>query len=356
MPSRWPNSLNAMEALPLEVLWHLLGYLSPLAISRVSASSKLLYARALPHLYHNLKIDCQCRAGHRNNLHVLKVMRKKPQLMSLIRTIDIIDHEYGSWTATQLSLLDIGLSSVIQYPSNIVSFSTEVQWAPHDILFPNLIHLTYLGIRTSEEVEWVRWHLQNCPRLAEMRLSFAFHRARIDSALFDISALSHITKLSLDSISLHGWKGLPTWRLRLIDLRLCTGSEAFLKRMILKNQFSHLQVFRLAGHPAPGFLPKLLLHLLRAPALQELSLRVGKVYQPIDLASYFKSPTQLKTLIMDFRQNITVPETAFKFSPRELQIVLAACPLLEFLGLPIELRNPQYRRYQRLKFPVSLFS
>lgn len=343
-----------METLPLEVLWHILKLLSPLDISRVFASSRLLCARATPSLYRHLKINCQYRSGNGDNFQILKVLRHDPQLMSMIRTIEIIDHQYGFWTAKQLWLLDFALSSVIQYPSNILSFSTEIQWAPHDILFPNLVRLTYLGISTNEEAEWICWHLRNCPRLMELRLSFALDGARLAYGLLDITALDHITKLSLDRISLQDWAELPTWCLQSLDLRLCSGSEVFLKRMISKKQFRDLQVFRLAGHPASKFLHTLLVNLLNAPLLKELSLRAGKIFQPIHLAPYFTRSTSLKILIMDLRQNITVPQTAFKVGPGELQDIIAACPSLEFLGLPIDLRNPRFRRYRRLKFRASI--
>lgn len=124
---------------------------------------------------------------------------------------------------------------------------------------------------------------------------------------------------------------------------------------MLTEQFRHLRVFRLAGHLTPELLQILLFHLCRAPLLQEMCLRVGNIYRPINLAPYFKYSPSLRVLVIDVRQNIALPETAFKSGIRELEAIVQACPSLEFLGLPIHLGNPHFRRYQRVKLSVSFF-
>ncbi|KAH7208462.1 uncharacterized protein BKA55DRAFT_600067 [Fusarium redolens] len=204
--------------------------------------------------------------------------------MSLIRNIEIIDQEYGSWSDGQSNLLDIALSSVMQYPSNILSFSTAVHWVPRETVFRNLTSLTYLGIHTDTEAAWVRWHLQNCSRLTELRLSFPPYGPRPANDCFDITTLTTEVEAST------------------------SGFETM----------SRIQ-------------------------------RVCNIYRPINLAPYFKYSPSLRVLVIDVRQNIAVPETAFKLGIRELEGIVQACPSLEFLGLPVHLGNPHFRRYQRVK-------
>lgn len=344
-----------MDSLPLEVLWLLLDSLSSCDVSKLSATCKSLHFKLLPFLYRHLRINFRHGRESKRSLHILRVMHQRPYLISLIRNIEIIDQEFGSWSDGQSNLLDIALSSVMKYPSKILSFSTAVHWVPRETVFRNLTSLTYLGIHTDTEAAWVRWHLQNCSRLAELRLSFPPYGPRLANDCFDITTLSHVRKLSLDCVPLYNWMKQPKWRLQLLDLRLCPGSGGFVKQMMLTEQFRHLRVFRLAGHLTPDLLQILVFHLCRAPLLLEMCLRVGNIYQPINLAPYFKYSPSLRVLVIDVRQNIALPETAFKSGIRELEAIVQACPSLEFLGLPIHLGNPHFRRYQRVKLSVSFF-
>ncbi|KAI3573602.1 hypothetical protein IWW34DRAFT_635189 [Fusarium oxysporum f. sp. albedinis] len=220
-------------------------------------------------------------------------MHQRPYLISLIRNIEIIDQEFGSWSDGQSNLLDIALSSVMKYPSKILSFSTAVHWVPCETVFRNLTSLTYLGIHTDTEAAWVRWHLQNCSRLAELRLSFPPYGPRLANDCFDITTLSHVRKLSLDS----------------------TEVEA--------STFGFETLSR----------------------IRRSAIITGDVFA----TPYFKYSPSLRVLVIDVRQNIALPETAFKSGIRELEAIVQACPSLEFLGLPIHLGNPHFRRYQRVK-------
>ena len=342
-----------MEHIPLEILWLILDFLPRKDVARLSVCNRELNSKITPFLYRVLRIGFRKGFFIRSTLIFLNVLCRQPRLASFIREVDIVNFDSRLWSPGHSELLAVILSATITHREPISSFSTTVEWIPLGGVFPNLNSLTCLQIHTDTELEWVRWHLLNCSRLTELHLRLPAFEARLGHRLLENVNLAAITKLSLDGICIANGSPLKNWTPHTLDLRLCPGTEAFLEPMISAGQLNSLRVFRLVTHLTQECLGRLLRGLSKCHRLEELSLRLGDAVQPIAIHKYLVSHLLLRSLVFDLRGDITAPETSLKLNIKEMQRLIEACPKLEFLGLTVDLRNPRYQRYRRLKYSVS---
>ncbi|KAK8150614.1 hypothetical protein G3M48_000487 [Beauveria asiatica] len=349
-----------MERVPAEVIHLILSYLDTRDLARVATSCRVLSSRAEPLLYQNLDICLHSGnptpATHKH----LCVLSREPRLRQLIRHVAVGNAEATLWTAGHTNLLKIILSTCIDCPTQIRSFSWKPTRIFIDVYFPKLTHLDCADVRSQNEIDWIQWHLVHCRHLKSLSIG----SARLLSPFFSSSLFSALTAPpSLDTLSLRGIDLSyvnpavvigPT--IRSLDLRYCAGMDAFFFEVARLGLTPKLRTFRALGIMSMALLQNFLFTLAGASHLEELSLCLGSALHPICLHCIEPHAPALKMLILDFRAVLQDVDSAIQYSADQFEDILARFPRLVSLGLPLQLKDPFFDRYKRAEFKVRILA
>ncbi|KAK2926784.1 Ribonuclease H superfamily [Fusarium oxysporum f. sp. vasinfectum] len=205
-----------------------------------------------------------------------------------------------------------------------------------------------------------------------------------DTTIFRNTLWTHLKDLALQGFCVSQLAPAATWDLQRLDLSLCSGAETLIKRLLAMDKLSSLRSLHFAGHLSRQTFLSLLSQLSKMYQLEELSLRLGGLShlagktdsgvfvhgtgvmadpndddEPIrDLRSLVldkitsRSKT-LKSLVLDIREVIDQPQSSMRFDLHGVQRLIGSCPIIEFIGMPVNLRASGGHRYRRMNYAYS---
>ncbi|OAA44448.1 F-box domain, cyclin-like protein [Cordyceps fumosorosea ARSEF 2679] len=345
-----------MERMPVEVLQLILSCLDTPDLARVAKSCRALSHQAEPLLYQNL--DIRLHSGNpalATDKH-LCVLLKEPQLRELIRHVAVENEESTLWTAGHTHLLKIILSTCIDRPTQIRSFSWKPTRILTDAYFPNLAHLDCANVRSQSEVGWIQWHVAHCLHLKSLSVGSAqLLSPSFSSSLFSaLTAPLRLHTLSLRAVDLSYINPavVISPSIRSLHLQYCAGMDAFFFEVAKLGLTPKLRSFRALGIMSMALLQDFLFTLADTSHLEELSLCLGAAMHPICLHCIEPHAPALRLLILDFRAALQDVDSAIQYSADQFEDILARFPRLTSLGLPLQLKDPSYDRYRRAEFKI----
>ncbi|KAL7940391.1 hypothetical protein V8C42DRAFT_356291 [Trichoderma barbatum] len=300
-----------MENLPLELLELICGLLPLEDLASVSRCSMLFKNLATPMLYRSL--DILMRSGIPNR-------KTSCVLQTLVRNISL---HATFWTAGHSAFLNIILSEILDS-------SVQVK------VFPALTSLRCTKIYSYKELDWIRWHLVNY----------------IEHAL-ENAQLRYLKSLRLELVDLSVFAKPVLSSVHALELNSCPGANIFLDRLAESRQKIGLKSLRLTGNIQPGTIYRFLFSLDSSSKLEELSLRIGSVTECLDIRKIYSSHPNLRILVLDFRESFKDPRSAIKYCLNDLQDIIRLFSSLEYLGLPLNIRDANFSKYKRENYTNS---
>ncbi|KAI8416259.1 hypothetical protein FOFC_02568 [Fusarium oxysporum] len=367
-----------MDTLPPKVYWTLLGDLPLSDLCNISRCSRSLCEIAKPMLYRVLHLSFNDGNLRSQTLLLLRTLVCNPGLSRFVRSISLENNGSGGWTKGHSQLVTLVLSGVSLRPERIRGFSTTSSWVPLDKYFLNLNCVVYTGHITSAELDWFRWHLSNCKQISRLHLCLPKRGSNHQFHLLEATSLDCLSELCLEHCALEPLLPKHSWRLRWLDLRLCSGTEAFIKRLLSGNQLQFVKVLRLSGRLSRRTFLSLLFSLDENHHLEQLSFRLdgllqlaegdhnGRSLAPLKLGVSFDGlrsrilghlkihGSKLRSVIVDIRQDIDFCEPSLSFSIQDMAIIVNSCPSLTFLSLPVHFHNVSSDQVRHLHHPVKL--
>lgn len=343
------------KGLPIEVYLNILSFLNLSTLAAVARCSKAQYEIVLPILYRKLSVRLRSGDLHCSSSLLLRTLSTTPHLRYHIRDVEIINDESAYWCSPAYSkLLNVLLLGILTHPDRIISFNWKAGPLQNHVFFPEMAALECGKILNMTDLLWVRWHLLCCRSLRSVRLNIASRLASITGAWF----LSHLSLAHVCELSLRG-ADLTTMdadlrSLETLELNLCHGMDDFLTRLIASGVPKSLRVLKLAGDISVGRLAVLLSAIVSKVRLDTLSLRIGGVPDLLSPKLIKGLAPAVSTLTLDFREILHDPRTSVKYTVQDFQDIVEALPMLTSIGIALDLRNPKFARYQRLKFKVSV--
>ena len=340
--------------LPAEIYLHVLSYLVPSDLAALARCSRSQCRVVTPVLYRNLSLQLRSGDPDRSSTVLLRTLAAKSPLRYFIRHVEIFSPPSGIWTFGHSKLLGILLSTILTHPERITTFRWKAGLLQTHIFFPELTTLECTKIANVTDLLWVRWHFLYCRSLKAIRL-YLSERVYKDAGPWFLSHLSlpHLQHLSLRGADLSNLAIEVVGSLRSLELNLCLGLGGFLARIVSHGPPSSLKSLKIAGNISLTTLGHFVAAVTSKSQLEELSLRIGSVNAYLSTTFIQSLVPGLISLVLDFRQDLYDPRSQVKYNIRDFQNIIRGFPLLRFLGLAVDLRNPKFRRYQRAKFVVS---
>lgn len=345
-----------MDYVPVEVYDLILSFLSPAELARLACCCSFLHELVLPHLYKHLQIDLRSGDPDVPTTKALQVLSRNTMLRRSIRSIAMANAPYTFWTAGHSKLLSIVLSTILEFPERIRSFVWKSSLPFTKASFPNLQVLHCSNVQSNSELEWVRWHLTNCPSLETLHLGLT----RRSSPFTGSWLLSGVRQPRLRALSLQGMNlsdvepgELLGSQIQSLQLKYCQGMDQFLCRLQDREISAQLKILRLTGIASVHVLQQFLFQLGKNVCLEELSLCIGSTAHSICLRCIQAHAPALRLLVLDFRYLMQESTTSIPYSLETFQDILQHFPRLESLGLPLDMNDRSAAKYKRLKFKVS---
>ncbi|KAI3570659.1 hypothetical protein IWW34DRAFT_640706 [Fusarium oxysporum f. sp. albedinis] len=367
-----------MDTLPPKVYWMLLGNLPLKDLCNIMRCSRSLCKMAQPMLYRVLHLNFNDGNLRSQTLLLLRTLVCNPGLSRFVTSISLENNGSRSWTKGHSQLLSLVLSGVSLRPERITGFSTTSSWLPLDKYFLNLNSVAYTGHITFAELDWFRWHLSNCKQISRLYLCLPKRVSNYRFRLLEAASLDCLSELCLEHCALEPFLPNHPWRLQWLDLRFCSGTEAFIERLLSGNQLQFVKVFRLSGRLSRQTFLSLLFCLNENRHLEELSFRLdgllqlaegdhnGRSLAPLKLEVSFDGlrtrilghlkthGSRLRSVIVDIRQDIDFCEPCLSFSIQDMASIMNSCPSLTFLSLPVHFHNLSSDQVRHLHHPVKL--
>ncbi|KAM0541733.1 hypothetical protein ACHAO7_010333 [Fusarium culmorum] len=375
-----------MDLLPLEIYRMLACYLPIADLNNLVKCNKLSHDRGTSLLYRTLQLEFLSGIASSRTLLALQTLSANQRLGSLIRSIDVRhDGKTYNWTLGHSQLLSAVLSAIRLSPERIHAFSCDCPWITFTESFPNLKTLVHKNIKSKADLDWIQWHISECTQLSSITLSIPKWNIILDSLFFAKIVSSHLKELCLSGFQVSELKPARSWNLQRLDLNLCSGSHILIQRLLATGNLNGLKSFRFAGHLSRGSFSDLMTSLGNMCHLEELSLRLGGLsylngsrdfpgsLHKTALATRFIGAEKhirdlrslvlnsvegcgktLRLLVLDFREVIDQPQTCLRFDLHAVQKLMGSCPAIEFIGMPLDLRVDNGRRYRRLAYAKNV--
>ncbi|KAK2035938.1 hypothetical protein LZ31DRAFT_601683 [Colletotrichum somersetense] len=269
-----------------------------------------------------------------------------------IRRVDVVVDDDCLWTRDHSWLLSIMLKHILNHSDaskRVRSYRWTASYPFTGLVFPNLQQLD-CGAVGPQSIEWVRWHLNHCASLAEVHLSFtlACNLTQLKAtALLNRANFSRVERLCLAfiNVALFDPKNAPS--LRSLDLRYCSGAEAFCRRLAAAIP-PDLTDVRIAAHAESGTPDNFTAWLGSARNVEHVALCIGGLSETIPFEQVKGHRPTLRTLVLDPRRNVLDSSSVLKYRPADLREIVEQCASLRTLGLPLDLRDYQcHLRYTR---------
>ncbi|KAJ9413447.1 hypothetical protein QL093DRAFT_2475289 [Fusarium oxysporum] len=375
-----------MDSLPVEIYWTLASYLCISDLSSLVKCNRRNYERAQPFLYQTVQLNFASGIADSRTMLLLQTLSTNRYLGGLIRSIHILHGgRTYDWTLGHSQLLRSVLSAIMLTPERVTRFLCECPGITCTEPFPNLKTLVHKNIRSKAELEWVQWHMTHCSQLRSVDLSLPAWNIIPDTTIFRNTLWTHLKDLALQGFCVSQLAPAATWDLQRLDLSLCSGAETLIKRLLAMDKLSSLRSLHFAGHLSRQTFLSLLSQLSKMYQLEELSLRLGGLShlagktdsgvfvhgtgvmadpndddKPIrDLRSLVldkitsRSKT-LKSLVLDIREVIDQPQSSMRFDLHGVQRLIGSCPIIEFIGMPVNLRASGGHRYRRMNYAKNI--
>lgn len=344
-----------MENLPVELLESICRFLPLSDLASFSRCGKLFNNLITPLLYRNLNIGMRSGNPDRKTSSILQTLVRNSSVRQFIQAINVTNENSTFWTAGHSAFLGIILAQALDSSVQAKSFSWTTSCIFTERVFPGLINLRCTKIHSYKELEWIRWHLANCESLRHLHLAFVAPFARLDiEHVFRNAQLHLIRTLRLELVDLSIFANPMLDSVYALELNSCSGTRSFLDRLAQSRQKIRLKSLRITANLQLTTIYQFLSNLDPSSKLEELSLRIGGVSEYLDMRKiHYPS---LRTLVLDFRKRFNEPRSAVMYCINDLQDIVKSFPSLEYLGLPLNIRDASFAKYRRKDYTVSRWS
>lgn len=329
----------SLSRLSLELFTEVVQYLDSASLAFFCLSCKAARDVCIPILYRNLDIKVlNTGAPSSHTLILFRTLLHKPAVCRFIRNVQFSSMP-SYWTRGHASFIHFVLSMVLHDSTTIKSFCWAAEYSPTNIIFSGLTSLRY-SIHRPEDSDWVQLHLR-CfgSKLNNLYLSSSYlsHVNYCNDFFRQVSLGKTLKTLRLRSINITSLKLLNTKGLEELELSFCNGTQECLRKITMSNNTISLKILRLTTNASVD-VSSFLDFIYPSSRLEELVIRQTS-QKNLDLKSILRYGPTLRVIVVDMRRNIFHPASCHKYSANDVKLVLENAPVLQYLGLPVDLEG-----------------
>ena len=364
-----------MDQVPNEIIDAVSEYLHPGSLFAMLLCCKNWYGIALPRLYCILDIRLGSQGLDRKTQGMITAFRKNRSYLHFLRDIRVASQSTGdslnkpilemtfqflmgtlfhSSTQSEVKYFSweirapVKIDNILtQLPRNLRKLHLESSIIDRTVCFPNLQDLTCKGIRSSQDMQWVKQHVMQA-KLQKLRLATYSHQALNDSKSLFVSgtALASMTSLILERVDVSQSSFANMCSLNKLSLRYCRHvSEALESILHGCNKDLELRDLSIDTLDEPLDLGGFLRSLSRKPTLQALRIHAIGVQEPIPLSWIL--PLKNSVSKLEWESQVTNPDglRVHRYPVIDVSQLLIQCFQLQHLSIAVDISNTEWKKW-----------